>query len=77
MAEQKVFTWMAEEMLKSEFIQWVSQNGHSGISYPTIARAQERQASGVDLTARQQKAERLAKEFQQQWKAKDHAAQAA
>lgn len=69
--EQKVFIWLAEEMLKSRFIEWLREARSIGISYATLARAQERQAVGKNLTARQQKAERLAKEFQSQVSAKN------
>ena len=74
MEQNKVFVWLAEEMLKSAFIQWVLENGHTGISYPTLSRAQERQETGAKLTARQQKAERLAQQFYEQ---KKNTAQAA
>jgi len=67
MAQEKVFIWLAEEMLKSKFIEWVAAKGHTGISYPTLGRAQNRQYLNEELTARQQKAERLVYQFRQEY----------
>ena len=67
MTQENIFIWLAEEMLKSKFIDWVSKNGHSGISYPTLGRAQERQYLNEELTARQKKAERLAFQFREEY----------
>lgn len=78
MDHKKVFVWLAEEMLKGEFIEWLKARGEGGISYPTLSRAQERQYIGERLTFRQAKAERLAVQFQLEWMSKRQApAQAA
>ncbi len=63
MEQDKIFIWLAEEMLKGEFIDWVVEQGEGGISYSMLGRAQERQKEGRKLTLRQEKAERLAKLF--------------
>lgn len=67
MTQEKVFIWLAEEMLKSKFIEWVSAKGLTGISYPTLGRAQNRQYLNEELTARQQKAERLVIQFREEY----------
>jgi hypothetical protein len=74
MTNNKVFIWLAEEMLKTEFMRWIQSNGHDGISYPTLSRAQERQYQKLDLTSRQQKAERLAIEFMNEYQQQKQAA---
>lgn len=76
MAQEKIFLWLAEEMLKGEFIQWISEQGEVSISYATLGRAQERQELGQDLTNRQKKAERLAIQFRKEKQARHLAAAA-
>jgi hypothetical protein len=70
MSQNKIFIWLAEEMLKGAFIEWLETKGESGISYPTLGRAQERQYVGERLTHRQEKAERLARQFREEILAK-------
>jgi hypothetical protein len=70
MSQNKIFIWLAEESLKSAFMEWLETKGESGISYPTLGRAQERQYIGKRLTHRQGKAERLALEFKAELLAK-------
>ena len=76
MRQEKIFIWLAEEMLKGAFIEWLETKGESGISYPTLGRAQERQYVGERLTHRQEKAERLALEFRNEIMAKRQQCQA-
>lgn len=76
MVQEKIFLWLAEEMLKGEFINWITEQGEVSISYATLGRAQERQELGLALTNRQKKAERLALQFRHERKARHLAATA-
>jgi hypothetical protein len=70
MKQDKIFIWLAEERLKNDFLEWLVQNNESGASFSTLARAQDRQFTNELLTYRQQKLERLAKEYRAQREAK-------
>ena len=76
MAQEKIFLWLAEEMLKGQFIDWITEQGEVGVSYATLGRAQERQELGLSLTNRQKKAERLALQFRKEKQARHLAAAA-
>lgn len=59
----KVFTFLTEERLRSEFLKWANENGRGEFSYPTLSRALDREQTKKELTPRQEKARRVALEF--------------
>lgn len=61
--EKRVFVWLAQERLRTEFIDWARANGRGRYSYSTLSRAMERQYTREELTHRQRAAEQAAIDF--------------
>jgi len=62
-SEKRIFVWLAQQMRRTQFIEWAQQNGLGNFSHATLRRAMERQYIGVLLTERQKGIEKIAIEF--------------
>lgn len=61
--EKRVFVWLAQQMRRTQFIEWSREKGFGQFSHPTLRRAMDRQYMGEKLTERQKGIERIALEF--------------
>lgn len=63
--ENRIFIWLAQKQLRTDFIEWAKRNNIDRYSHSTLSRAMERQYLGRPLTARQRGIEEVAKKYRE------------